>query len=382
MSPLPPCHACGRPLTAVADLSDWPLIASDIQLWRAPVGLAFCKSCGLLQKPTTPQWQDASDAIYAAYQPHHMGGGAEQKLRADDGRLLPRSQVVLERLLASVPLPDSGEMLDFGCGNGSALRSFAALQPGWRLTGHEWDAHLRATIEAVGPQVRFSSGDIAALDRRFDLITLFHSLEHVPDPLSLLKTLRGKLKPGGTLLIQVPNVWANFYDLLIVDHCSHFAPRNVVELVRQAGFPVARLASPAEDKEISVLGRLVEDEAGDDPAALPALSVERAHAGLAWLEQQMAQCRSLRDAGGGFGLFGTSIAGTWLGEVLERRFDFFLDEDEARIGRRYLDVPVLRPEQAPAGATVYIPLPGDLPGRIARRLAGLPLRFESPPEIA
>ena len=69
------------------------------------------------------------------------------------------------------------------------------------------------------------------------------------------------------------------------------------------------------------------------------------------------------------GLFGTSIAGTWLFAELEGRAGFFVDEDPHRIGTRWHDRLVYHPREIPAGSSVVVPLPRPLAESIARRIA-------------
>ena len=81
---------------------------------------------------------------------------------------------------------------------------------------------------------------------RFDRVLLSHVLEHVPNPLEVLEKLRGRLRPGGRLLLSVPNVeslqaqvfggyWLG-YDM--PRHLWHFSPSTLGHLVRRAGFEI------------------------------------------------------------------------------------------------------------------------------------------------
>ena len=69
------------------------------------------------------------------------------------------------------------------------------------------------------------------------------------------------------------------------------------------------------------------------------------------------------------GLFGTSIAGTWLFAELEGAVGFFVDEDPHRVGKRWQSRPVYHPRQIPSGSCVLIPLPFNLAEGISRRIA-------------
>ncbi len=82
----------------------------------------------------------------------------------------------------------------------------------------------------------------------FDVVTSWHSLEHVPDPLSTLSDIRDALKPGGLVYICVPNIaslqakiggnrWAY---LDVPHHLSHFTQKGLTALLEKAGFEVRK----------------------------------------------------------------------------------------------------------------------------------------------
>jgi len=73
------------------------------------------------------------------------------------------------------------------------------------------------------PGVRgFHAGADVSYPFRYDLITVCHVLEHVPNPAAFLRPLLANLAPAGRLVVIVPNIRQNPIDLLIADHCSHF----------------------------------------------------------------------------------------------------------------------------------------------------------------
>lgn len=91
-------------------------------------------------------------------------------------------------------------ILDFGCGAGGFL--LQARQVASRACGIEVEARLVPHFREQGLEVYTSLGQVDGL---FDLITLFHVLEHFADPCSLLLQLADKLKPGGRIIVEVPN---------------------------------------------------------------------------------------------------------------------------------------------------------------------------------
>ena len=71
------------------------------------------------------------------------------------------------------------------------------------------------------------------------VISLWHTLEHVPEPAGMLRSFHQWLKPEGQVLVQVPDVARNPYDLGVVDHVSHFTNATLRFCARSAGFEIA-----------------------------------------------------------------------------------------------------------------------------------------------
>src|SRR5262249_36953159 len=142
----------------------------------------------------------------------------------------------LDRLASHVGLPARGGMLDIGCGNGATLAAFGRLRPEWTLAGFEQSESIRPRILSLPGVKEFWSGTLESVHGRFDLITVVHVLEHASRPIAFLEEVRRLLSPGGILLIQVPDVAENPFDMLVTDHYSHFSPEILESFVRMFGF--------------------------------------------------------------------------------------------------------------------------------------------------
>jgi SAM-dependent methyltransferase len=148
-------------------------------------------------------------------------------------------------LLRQVPRRRAGgRVLDIGCGSGGYLAILAEL--GWKCSGVETGAKSRAYAQTVlGLDVR--EGPLEACgfpDASFDVVTLWHVIEHLPDPRATLREIRRVLKPDGLLLLRTPNVesWeaslfrGNWYGLDAPRHLYLFSPATLELLLRQCGF--------------------------------------------------------------------------------------------------------------------------------------------------
>ncbi|MBM3461100.1 MAG: methyltransferase domain-containing protein [Armatimonadetes bacterium] len=137
-------------------------------------------------------------------------------------------------------------LLDVGSGPGTFLA--AAAEQGYAVVGSEWSAEMAAhAARTFGVDVRsgpFGGGQFEA-DAYFDVITMHHVLEHLPDPLAALDLARRLLAPGGTLILEVPNRRAmaarfpgkarrDVHDLPV--HLHHFTSESLRKSIAAAGF--------------------------------------------------------------------------------------------------------------------------------------------------
>ncbi len=98
----------------------------------------------------------------------------------------------------------SKTLLDFGCGTGDFLET--AKQKHWNVTGIEPNEQARRIANTKTNHSVFNTDALQKLKANsFDVITLWHVLEHVPDLEAKLKIFKTLLKPNGTLVIAVPN---------------------------------------------------------------------------------------------------------------------------------------------------------------------------------
>lgn len=216
------CPACGGPLTP------WRRAPDNEPASRATRLLARCSACGSARTLGEPVPEAHEEGAYAPGAPRGARAAAPL-LRAFDRHRLA--------LLNGAP----GPLLDVGAGRGRFVAYARAhgyadargIEPSRRSTAPHVDA---IALEAA----RFA--DLGA-------ISLWHVLEHVEDPAAALERLRGWLRPGGVLLVGVPDLdsWqarlggARWYHLDLPRHRTHFTARGLTLLLERTGFTVAHV---------------------------------------------------------------------------------------------------------------------------------------------
>ena len=268
VAPRPSCLLCGKTGTELyTGLVDW--------LFGVPGswGLRTCRTCGIIWLDPQPTSEEIPK-LYSRYYTHRGAAAPTRSERIRDevvkcalarlGYRVGRSRYLLPRLLfrarsvaratsldvLAIPASEIGSLLDVGCGDGQFIGKMRSL--GWDVSGVDPDPSAVACGHRQG--FRVFQGTIADVpeDARYDVITLNHVIEHVADPIDLLRECRRRLRAGtGRLIITTPNVkslghrwfgqhWRGFE---IPRHLFLFCPQALSEAVSRAGLRVNMIRS-------------------------------------------------------------------------------------------------------------------------------------------
>jgi 2-polyprenyl-3-methyl-5-hydroxy-6-metoxy-1,4-benzoquinol methylase len=223
----PPCHLCRS-----ADLRRHA---------RTTHGdLLRCGRCGLIVREGIESSRATGDYATDAYQ------------RGQAGTRVELRETIFRQALDAIEQRHQppGRLLDVGCGDGLFLK--LAAQHRWEGSGVELSpAACELARQNLGGGIRQQAagtihcGDLAGArfqENFFDVVTLFNVLDHLPDPLGELRAIRRLLKPGGLLMIRVPNGafhvtllrrWPALERQLIV-HLYALTPRTLTALLAAA----------------------------------------------------------------------------------------------------------------------------------------------------
>jgi len=148
---------------------------------------------------------------------------------------------------------ERGHLLDVGCGNGSFLDMMQQL--GWEVVGVDPDGEAVSTARRIfGLKVfQGSLDDVKFPDNHFDAITMNHVIEHVYDPVILLKECHRVLKPGGVLVVVTPNIKSmghymfceHWRGLEVPRHLLLFSPQTLRACTETAGLHIEEIRTTA-----------------------------------------------------------------------------------------------------------------------------------------
>jgi 2-polyprenyl-3-methyl-5-hydroxy-6-metoxy-1,4-benzoquinol methylase len=235
-----PCRICGsRELTLVkaANYREQPRsdsFAVTDSNYGVTAAIYRCGSCTFLQCPelgdVTGYYEELADEAYEAGRPQRS----------------LQSRRILERIRSHRP---DGRLLDVGAGTGMLVEQAVAM--GYEAEGVEPSRWMQGRAGERGLPVRLGTFPHPQCKGPYDVVTLIDVIEHVADPLGLLRSVREALRPGGLLAVVTPDVrslaarllgrrWWHFR----LVHIGYFDRNTLTLATRQAGLELVAMHRP------------------------------------------------------------------------------------------------------------------------------------------
>jgi SAM-dependent methyltransferase len=149
---------------------------------------------------------------------------------------------ILDTVRLLFPDVAAARWLDYGCGNGGLVRYL-------RMQNIDAEGHDEGAIipkaRAKGIPIR-TAAELDGATGRYSIITMIEVIEHLPDPLAVLRRVRGLLRPGGLLFLTTGNSAPYRDDFLrwryvTPDiHISYFDPDNLQQALNACGFAIEK----------------------------------------------------------------------------------------------------------------------------------------------
>lgn len=233
LNPMNTCPWCGKQSQQTyLKVKDYFLTQEDFELIQ-------CEGCGLLftvpRPPANEIGKYYESVDYYSHQQNKKGFVPRIYEAVKSRNLKYKTQLAI----GGLPV---GRLLDIGCGVGDFL--VHVKNAGWEVAGIEPSSQAKSIAQERLGMLPLDPSDTASLsDHSYDVITMWHVLEHVDDLKSQLSELSRLLKPGGRLIIALPNYqsfdcqhyksyWAGWD---VPRHLNHFRPVVIRSIVTSCG---------------------------------------------------------------------------------------------------------------------------------------------------
>ena len=212
--------------------------------------LRSCAKCGITQTYPIPSADDITEVYGENY--YTSTGAKFNPVIEAWSRWAGRSRAA--KLLARSKAKDSVlKVLDFGCGRGVLLEGFRA--EGHSVLGLE---RIGSGFECLPDISTMSLQELIASGRQFDIIVLWHVLEHLDEPENTIAQTRQLLKDDGKLYVEVPNFGSiqarlfrsHWFHLDIPRHLTHFTSTSLEKLMNRNGLKATQLKTFSFDQNL------------------------------------------------------------------------------------------------------------------------------------
>ena len=221
-----PCNICNSDNTALLFQKDG-------------INVVRCRECDLVYVNPRPHL----DILHDQYHDEDYFDYYEQMEQSD--------AVTFNRRLIKVEArTPPGRLLDLGCARGTFLQ--VALKRGWQGVGVDISTSAIEHCQSLGLDAHCGNlPDLQFAAESFDFINMEDSIEHLPDPATMIKEVYRLLKPNGWLLVRTPDIGSliarlqgqHWIQIKPAEHIYYFSGATLKKLLTLVGFTVVKTES-------------------------------------------------------------------------------------------------------------------------------------------
>ena len=208
-------------------------------MWASSVHSSFCKNCGLLQ--SSPRLRDIDYRDFYENHYRYMWGDERQISNESffrdvyEGRANKQYKFIKQNLDLKV----NSKILDYACGSGALVCKLN--EGGYDCIGIDYDSQNLEYGKSIGLDLSNCSMEDGGYSKKYALIIMSHSLEHLSNPKQYLNNIQGMIENDGYLFIEVPCIqnWRYTKDLMHainIPHIFSFTVQSLSNLLGKAGF--------------------------------------------------------------------------------------------------------------------------------------------------
>lgn len=359
-----PCSVCGEALgEPIYTSGNGQSLTSLCRIHPGQTHVFVCRNCGHLQ---TSAIADVNAYYDSQYDILVESEEEDQIYEVRDGTTTYRTGHQVRVLEDKLGLHGHVDLLDYGCAKSSTIRALCSIVPG--IVPHAFDVSTRY-IPFWEKFIRAGNWAVNSVKEewtsRFDVVTSFFSMEHIPTVADSVREIAGLIKPGGIFYCIVPNVFGNSADFIVVDHCNHFTLPSLRHLLGNAGLRVRDIDGSAHRGAFVVVAEKPSDREAIKPQVSRA-EIERTCDELSTIAEfwrnaamRIRAYESGLKNGQQIAVYGAGFYAAFITAALARpaRIACYLDQNPFLQGKEFNGQPVLPP--------------ADLPNDLATLLVGL-----------
>jgi SAM-dependent methyltransferase len=344
------CRVCQALLGQSLLIRKAPSLTSMLSELDGPTVLYQCEGCTHLQSPDLPDLHRFYDTDYKI---SLQSDDHDQLYAIVNDKPLYRTDHQANLVTQAIDLTKVKTVLDYGCAKADTLKKIVARAS--HLVPHVFDVssdYQQSWQGWIKPEHQACYETPDHWQGRFDLITCHFVLEHVANPVAMLRHCASLLKDGGQLFLSVPDYLSNSGDMIVVDHLNHFTSLSLKEALQAAGLTLTSLeeglyrgafvvsAQKGEGSQACVLSA--------DKETIGQQTQEFAHF---WQHADTVLenfCAS-HDPAKPVAIYGAGFYGTYIAKTLGSKIHLggFVDQNQHIQKTGHLGYPVFAPDQLP-----------------------------------
>ena len=209
----------------------------------APFEISLCRNCGHIYTSVRPDYNTLFSKFYPddylCYGGKSGVAGLMDRIRME-GQAAQRAEMI-KKFVGQKSLV---KLLEVGCATGEFIKT-CRQRFGWEVAGIEPNRQLSDALNREGYHVvpsKLEDAEIPA--EQYDVVSLFNVLEHLWDSVYSLKRINRLLKPGGLVVVEIPDFdspsrkrFGKYWFLYhLPRHLSHFTKKSLTSLMNECGF--------------------------------------------------------------------------------------------------------------------------------------------------
>lgn len=323
-----------RALTSLCELRP-----SRVRVW-------LCPTCGHLCDEALPDTRDYYESDYRILLDHD---DEDQIYEVQGERIVYRTDHQVATLLAKLDLPVGARLLDYGCAKASTPRRLLASRPDLQVHLFDVSAMYTRHWQKFLSEGRWAMHDTPAdWQGRFDVVTSFFALEHIPEPLDTVRRVAALLKEDGVFYGIVPDTYGNVADFVVIDHVNHFTDCSLHTLLRSAGFTDIRIDSCVHRGALVFTARKTGPASAPPDLAASLVASRQLARYWAGLDERIRAAEATH-ASLPAAIYGSGFYGAYIASLLQQpeRVQCFLDASPFQQGKSLFGHAILPPQELP-----------------------------------